>query len=163
MVWSHQSIADVIPNKQKKLNYDNSILVLAIILNTSRHGFANSQLPQELLIKKQYLPHEREQQINLMVHGSQPNDTRHSIGKPGQPTAPPYCYSCFWHQTAPSSEETTPSYAPIDRSGCRNCHRHFIYKPWGEKKVFTAHIGWENGKSFIIKFLCDSYKLPPWY
>ena len=112
-------------------------------------------------MKKQHLPPESEQQINLMVHGSQPNDTSHSIGKPDQPSAPPYCYTCFWHQTVPSSEETTPPYAPTDRSGCSHSHRGSIFAPWGEKKVFTAHIGWENGESFIIKFLDDSYECLP--
>jgi len=41
------------------------------------------------------------------------------------------------------------------------CHTHTIYHLWGVTKVYTAHIGWENGESSVIKFLDDNYKLPP--
>ena len=146
---------------RKILNFDKDISVSSSTLNVPEVYFADGQLPQKHLVKKQYLPPEGEQKISLLVLGYQANDTDHSIGKPDQPTAPPYCHTPFWHQRVPYAGRRAPSYATEDRTSHSSHHGHSIYKPWGEKKGFTAHIGWENGESSNVKFLDDSYKLPP--
>ena len=34
-----------------------------------------------------------------------------------------------------------------------NCIGHSFMDPWGEKKVYTAHIGWENGERNPLHYL----------
>ena len=149
------------PMSRKISNFDKDNLILSSNTNAPREACIDSQLLQKHHMKKQYLPPEGKQKVNQLMHGFHPCETNHKIGKPEQPTAPPYCHTSFWHQGASFLDKRAPFYAHKDRPSYSNCHRHSIYKPWGEKKVFTAHIGWENGESSIIKFLDDSYKLPP--
>ena len=78
-------------------NFDKDMSVPSSTIDAPGKPCVDSQLLQEHLMKKQHLPPENEQQINLMVHDTQPSDTSHSIGKLDQPTAPPYCYTYFWH------------------------------------------------------------------
>ena len=125
---------------RKFSNFDKDFSVPSSTIDVPRETCVDSQLLQEHLMKKQHLPPESEQQINLMVHGSQPNDTGHSIGKPDQPAAPPSCHTYVWHQSAPFFRRRAPSYASSDRLNNSMCHKHSVYKPWGEKKVFMAHI-----------------------
>jgi len=49
----------------------------------------------------------------------------------------------------------------MNRPRQSNCLRTSACSPWGEKKVYIAHIGWENGENNVNSFLDDSYKLPP--
>ena len=146
---------------RKFSNFDEGISVPSSVLNMAKDYFSDGQLAQEHLMKKQYLPPEAEQETFLRLPGYQAIDMDTSIGKPDQPTAPPYCHTSFWHQRAPYAGRKEPSFATEDRVCHSNHQGRSIYKQWGEKKIYTAHIGWENGERSDVKFLDDSYKLPP--
>jgi hypothetical protein len=60
-----------------------------------------------------------------------------------------------WLKEAPNYGERMSPYALVNLSSCSKCLGNSFPSPWREKKVYTAHIGWENGENISHSFQGD--------
>jgi len=51
-----------------------------------------------------------------------------------------------WLKEAPNLMENTPWSVIKHNTNHCNCIGNFFHSPWRKKKVYTAHVGWENGE-----------------